>query len=112
MSKKRRESYLELVSNQVDLVHHSVRCRNVLLLLSDRPFHLFHGSHCFLGAKNHIASPEVSVENPENKPPLLNRLLQSYPEVISIWRILPVGETFPADTDSLKHTVASELVHH
>ena len=76
---KQRESYLELVSNQVDLVHHSVRCRNVLLLLSDRPFHLFHRSHRFLGTKNHIASPEVSVENPEKKLLLLNRLLRICP---------------------------------
>ena len=60
-----RESHLELVSNQVNLVHHSVRCCNVLLLLCDRPFHLFHCSHGLLGAKNDIAGPEVSVENPE-----------------------------------------------
>ena len=57
--------YLELVSNQVDLVHHSVRCRNVLLFFRDRPFDLLHSGHCFLGAKDHIAGPEVAVENPE-----------------------------------------------
>ena len=77
---------LELISNEVDLVHDGMGGSDVLLLLSHWTFHLLHGGDGFLGSKNDIAGPEVVVDD-------------------------PVGVTLPADTDSLKHTVASQLVH-
>ena len=73
---------LEFVSNKVDLVHDGMSGSNVLLLLSHWTLHLLHGSHRFLGGKDDVAGPEVVVDD-------------------------PVGVTLPADTDSLKHAVAS-----
>ena len=83
---KSRFTVLEFVSDKVDLVHDGVSCSNVLLLLSHWSLHLLHCSHSLFGGKNDVASPEVVVDD-------------------------PVGVTLPADTDSLKHTVASQLVH-
>ena len=50
---------LELVSDQVDLVHHSVGGGDVLLLLSHWTLHLLHGGDGLLGRQDHIAGAEV-----------------------------------------------------
>ena len=83
---KSRFTVLEFVSDKVDLVHDGVSCSNVLLLLSHWTLHLLHGSHSLLGGKDDVAGPEVVVDD-------------------------PVGVALPADTDTLKHTVAGKLVH-
>ena len=86
-AQKRRFVNLELVSNQIDLVHDGVGRRNVLLLLRHRPLHLLHRGHGLFGGKDGVSRPEVVVDD-------------------------PVGISLPADPDPLEHTVAGELVHH
>ena len=83
---KSRFTILEFVSDKVDLVHDSVSCGNVLLLLSHWTLHLLHRSNRLFWGKDDIAGPEVVVDD-------------------------PVGVALPADTDALKHTVAGQLVH-
>ena len=77
---------LEFVSDEVDLVHDSVSCSNILLLLRHWTLHLLHRSHRLFGGKDDIPGPEVVVDD-------------------------PVRVSLPADTDALKHTVAGQLVH-
>ena len=77
---------MEFVSDKVDLVHDGVSRSDVLLLLSHWTFHLLHRSHSLFRSKDDVAGPEVVVDD-------------------------PVGVALPADTDSLKHTVASQLVY-
>ena len=49
---------LEFISDEVDLVHHGVRGRDVLLLLRHWPLHLLHRRHRFLWRQDHIAGPD------------------------------------------------------
>ena len=56
---KPKNNLLELVSDQVDLVHHSVGGGDVLLLLSDWALHLLHRGNRLLGRQDHIAGAEV-----------------------------------------------------
>ena len=77
---------LEFLHGHLDLVHNGVRGGDVLLLLGDGPAHLLHGLHRLLGGEDDVAVTEVSIDN-------------------------PVGESFPANTDTLEHTITGELVH-